>query len=71
MTTTMRKSMALKQNLTINDFTHIVPWDYIAGVMGQRRYNKFVKWMRGQTVTPYGVYPGDLDRFLKGLPVID
>lgn len=63
--------MTLKQNLTINDFMYIVPWNEIERVMGTRRYKRFAKWMNGQTCMEYGVYPGDLDRFLKGLPVID
>lgn len=63
--------MKLKQNLTVNDFMHIVPWNDVEAVMGKRRYKKFTKWMGGQTVSRYGVYPSDLDRFLKGLPVID
>jgi hypothetical protein len=35
--------------------------------MGKREYKKFMKWMCGQTVMEGGVYPWDLDRFLKGL----
>ena len=30
-----------------------------------------MEWMFGQTCSPEGVYEWDLDRFLKGLKVID
>lgn len=68
--------MKLKQNLTLDDFTIIstpdyILWDDIEEVLGKRRYKKFMEWMRGQTCAMDGVYPDDLDRFLKGLPVID
>ncbi len=61
----------LKQNLTINDFMHVIPWDEIEVTLGKRRYKKFRKWMNGQTVSMHGVYPDDLDRFLRNLPIID
>lgn len=48
-----------------------VAWKEIEEVLGKRRYSKFIKWMGGQTCLDMGVYPHDLDRFLKGLPVID
>lgn len=63
--------MSLKKNPSIKDFQHVVTWENIQLVLGQRRYNKFCKWMNGQTVPIGGVYPEDLDRFLRGLPVID
>lgn len=68
--------MKLKQNLTLDDFEIVqhpayISWKELEKVLGKRRCKRFMKWMRGQTVAEEGVYPGDLDRFLKGLPVID
>ena len=63
--------MPKKQKLTIKDFLAVVPWEQIEERMGKREYKKFRKWMAGQTVIGGGVYPWDLDRYLKGLPVID
>ncbi len=65
------KKTKLKQNLTIDDFMPIIPWEEIERVLGKRRYKKFSKWMYGQTSYQGGVFVLDLDRFLKGLPVID
>ena len=50
--------------LTMNDFLTIIPWTEIERVMGKRLYNKFNKWMRGQTCTTYGAYPCDVKNFL-------
>jgi hypothetical protein len=67
--------MKLKQNLTIDDF-HVVntpayiPWENLVDVLGKRRYKRFMRWMSGQTTTVNGVYPHDLERWLKNLPVI-
>jgi hypothetical protein len=66
----------LKQNLTLDDFTIIstpdyISWEELERVLGKRCYKQFSKWMRGQTCLECGVYPHDLDRWLKGLPVID
>jgi hypothetical protein len=61
----------MKQQLTIRDFISCVPWEQIEDRMGKREYKKFLKWMSGQTCLKQGVYEGDLDRYLKGLPVID
>ena len=60
--------------ITIKDFTSIkgiVEWKQLKDVLGEREYKKFMKWMFGQTCSPYGVYEWDLDRFLRGLKVID
>lgn len=61
----------LKQNVTIKDFIPVIPMNQIEQVLGKRRFTKFGKWMAGQTMMDGGVYIDDLDRFLKGLPVID
>lgn len=68
--------MKLKQDLTLKDFEIVrtpdyVTWDDCEKVLGKRRYKKLNKWMRGQTCSLNGIYTGDLNRFLKGLPVID
>jgi hypothetical protein len=34
--------------------------------MGKREYNKFYKWMFGQTVPIGGVYEWDLENYLRG-----
>ena len=56
----------MKYKITIDDFTPVVPWEQIELVMGKRNYDKFVEWMEGQTVSAFGVYLCDLERFLKG-----
>lgn len=61
----------LIKNPTIENFTPIIRWEEIEYVLGKRRYKKFCKWMDGQTCVEGGVFMWDLDRFLKGLPVID
>ncbi len=47
----------------------------IKEVLSKEKYNSFKKWIYGQTVGIYKgedlVYVYDLDRFLKGLPVLD
>lgn len=61
----------MKKQLKIQDFIVVVPWEDIEYRMGKRMYNKFCKFMDGQTTAFNGIYPDDLKRFLKGLPVID
>jgi len=65
--------MPLKKNLTLEDFQiiSVVPWDQIEQALGKRRWKKFGEFMAGQTCVEWGCYPDDLDRFLRGLPVID
>jgi len=59
--------------MTIKDFhvTTYISWDELHRVMKTRMYTKFLKWMDGQTCAQEGAYPDDVERFLKGLPVID
>lgn len=59
------------KKLTINDFMQVIPEEEINQVMGKRLSKKFWKWMSGQTMSVHGVYVGDVERFLKGLPIID
>lgn len=61
----------MKKKLTIADFQAVIPWEQIEFALGKRRYKQFLKWMDGQTCIAGGVYPWDLERYLRGLPVID
>lgn len=67
----MKKITKNKKKLTIKDFCPCIPWKQIEDRLGKREYNKFIKWMSGQTCLPEGAYEYDLDRYLKGLPIID
>lgn len=68
-----------KDILSIDDFSVVIPWEQIREVfrykLGKRagnvKYRQFCRWMNGQTVVEGGVFPEDLDRFLRNLPVID
>jgi hypothetical protein len=63
-----------KKDLTLKDFPiypEIVLWSDCEKIMGKRMYKRFLKYMFGQTTSGDGVYPADLDRFLKGLNVVD
>jgi hypothetical protein len=53
--------------MTLDDFYVVtyVPWDNIEKVMGKEKYKRFAEWMYGQTTAMEGVYPWDLERFLK------
>ncbi len=48
-----------------------IPFDILEDAFGPLLWEKFVYWMRGQTVVPGGVYPWDVERYLQGLPIID
>ena len=69
----------MANQITINDFVAVVPWRHIEEVMvntlgkraGKKKYREFERFMIGQTCLAEGVYKCDLDRFLRGLPVID
>ena len=61
----------MKKKLTIDNFTSIITWSELKIVMGKREFNRFNKWMSGQTCALEGVYRWDLERYLKGLPCID
>jgi len=52
---------------TLNDFYVVtyVPWNNIEEVMGKRKYKRFLKWLYGQTTALDGVYPWDLEKFLR------
>jgi hypothetical protein len=56
---------------TIDQFIECIPTVQIDMVMGKQEAKKFWKWMYGQTCPIGGVFYTDLDRYLKGLPVID
>ena len=61
----------MSKKLTIDNFLATVSFADIEQLMGKREYKKFLKWMEGQTCGGTGVYRHDLDRYLKGLPVVD
>ncbi len=60
-----------KTKLTINDFVPVIPWPQIQAKMPKRMFRQFEKYMDGQTQMEGGVFQTDLNRFLKGLPVVD
>jgi hypothetical protein len=57
----------MKKLPTIKDFTilNCIPWKQIEGKLGKREYNKFIRWMRGQTCVEEGVYECDLENYLE------
>jgi len=70
--------MSKKTNLTIHDFEVkkddgflYVPWQNIEEVMSEEMLTKFHECMYGQTCIANGAFLGDVERFLRGLPVID
>lgn len=48
-----------------------IGWDEIALRLDPWRFEKFCKWMRGQTTCQYGVFLWDYERFLDNLPPLD
>jgi len=42
------------------DFVQCVPWKQIESKWGKREYNKFCKWMNGQTCLEAGAYIIDI-----------
>ncbi len=59
------------KDLTIDDFTPIITWKVLENIMSKRQIKELNKYMFGQTCSPEGVYPWDLERFLKKQRVID
>lgn len=57
--------------LKSSDFMSVVPFSQLDEVMSKEEREEFNKWMFGQTTPLYGVYRGDLERWLNKLPVID
>jgi hypothetical protein len=43
----------------------VIPWEEVKRVLGDERYKEFSKFMYGQTVTFDGVYPCDVENFLR------
>ena len=54
-----------KKEITIKDFTQIIPWESLEPIMGKRNTNAFRKWMSGQTCTSKGIFPCDLTAWLE------
>lgn len=48
-----------------------ISWTVLEDAFGPILWEKFSHWMRGQTVIAGGPFPGDVERFLQGLPIID
>ena len=44
----------------------LVPNGQLRDTMNEYEYDKFSKWMTGQTMSPHGVYKYDLERYLRG-----
>lgn len=59
------------RELNSNDFMSVVPYSQLDEVMSKREREAFDTWMFGQTSPLYGVYRGDLERWLNKLPCID
>ncbi len=59
------------KEITMNNFPVSVPFQSLEPAMGKRNTKAFYKWIGGQTMSEYGVYPGDLERWLNNLPIID
>lgn len=59
------------KKITIDMFIPVVPWQQIQALMMPELYRQFCKYMEGQTCIEGGVFIGDLDRFLRNLPIID
>lgn len=62
-----------KKPLTLGDFQIVayVPWEQIKKKLGQKEFNRFLKFMEGQTCYEMGVFPDDLHRFLTGKSIVD
>jgi hypothetical protein len=63
--------MKTKKKITMEQFCECIPSEQIDMVMGKREAKRYWKWMSGQTRPIGGVFTWDLERYLKGLPVID
>jgi len=59
------------KQITIKSFYQVIPWNQLETIMGKRNTKQFMKWMRGQTSTMEGCFPGDLERWLNNKPCID
>ena len=64
------KPITLEQFEVIRPVPYVT-FDNIEKVLGKRLYNKFCKWMYGQTCPMGGVYPWDLEQFLSGGKTFD
>jgi len=49
----------------------VIPWEELKSKLDPETHARLMKWLYGQTTTPFGVYSWDVDRFFAGLPVID
>jgi hypothetical protein len=65
------KSKVSKYPLNDMGMLPVIPWKMILDTLGKTENDKFMRWMNGQTCSPYGVYPQDMERYIKGNKVID
>ena len=42
-----------------------ISWDSLEKVLGKQRYERFGKFMSGQTCTDKGAYPCDVENFFR------
>ncbi len=61
----------LGQHIVSTEETAYIPWEVIEDVFGPLLWEQFRYWMRGQTSVAEGAYPYDIDRFLRGIPILD
>ena len=57
--------------LKSEDFMAVIPYSQLDEVMSNRERDAFDQWMFGQTSPLYGVYRGDLERWLNHQKCID
>jgi len=43
----------------------VISFEQLKDVLSDEEYKKFMSWMFGQTVSVYGVYARDLERFIR------
>ena len=51
--------------IKMSDFTMVISFEQLKDVLSDEEYKKFMSWMFGQTVSVYGVYARDLERFIR------
>lgn len=58
------KQIKYMNKLEIN-FIPCIPWKQIKRAWGKREYNKFTKWMTGQTCLEEGAYLSDIKYYVE------
>lgn len=59
---------AKKSKFPLNEmgFCVCIPSDQVEFVLGKVEAKKFWRWMSGQSMPMFGVYPWDMERYLQG-----